>query len=72
MLSNSSYSTISTGYFVRYCLISFLQNKDSDSQTLIDLKKYILERAKHHLVDKISKGQNEAMLIAAFLDPKTE
>ena len=39
MLSNSSYPTISTGYVVRYCLISFLQNKDSDSQTLIDLKK---------------------------------
>jgi hypothetical protein len=71
MLSNSSYSTISTRYFVRYCLISFLQNKDSDSQTLIDLKKYILERTKNHLVDKISKGQNEAMLIAAFLDPKS-
>jgi hypothetical protein len=71
MLSNSSYPTISTGYFIRFCLISFLENKDSSSTTLINLKKYIEERTNHHLVAKISKEQNEAMLIAAFLDPKT-
>jgi len=71
MLSNSSYPTISTGYLIRFCLISFLENKDSSSTTLINLKKYIEERTNHHLVAKISKEQNEAMLIAAFLDPKT-
>jgi hypothetical protein len=54
-------------------LISFLNKSDIDidSPTLIHFKRFLLERTNYHLIEKISAAQNEAMLIAAFLDPKT-
>ena len=69
-MSSSDYPTLSTAYFVRYCLISFLNKSDidNDSPTLIHFKRFLLERTNYHLIEKISAAQNEA---AAFLDPKT-
>ena len=38
---------------------------------MINSKRFVLERTYYHLIEKISAAQNEAILIAAFLDTKT-
>jgi hypothetical protein len=70
MLSGSRYPTLSTAYFVTRCLFTYLErNEDDDSEIKLQLKSFLLERSKHHLKEKYSNDQKDAMLIAAFLDP---
>ena len=71
-MTSNDYPTLSTAYFFRYCFISFLNKSDidNDSSTFINFKRFVLEQTNYHLIEKISAAQNEAMLIAAFLDPK--
>ena len=38
---------------------------------MINFIRFLLERTNYYLIEKISAAQNEAMLITAFLDPKT-
>ncbi len=69
MLSGSRYPTLSTAYFVTRCLFTYLErNEDDDSEIKLQLKSFLLERSKHHLKEKYSNDQKDAMLIAAFLD----
>jgi len=71
-MSGQNYSTLSLSFVTRDLLKKFLNSNDAnESKKETILKRTLSEALEYHLFTKISKEQNQAQQIAAFLDPST-
>ncbi|CAF3062539.1 unnamed protein product [Rotaria sp. Silwood2] len=71
-LSGKHYQTLSVVYVIKRGLSHVLTQSSSSPQAKIEniIKKYLLIVFKYHFDEKLSVEQKEAILIAAYLDPK--